>query len=310
MTAEERELWLIDRQRGVGGSDWGILTRCSKWGSIPDLYFEKRDGVVKPEPAKLINRIPLERGHLMEPLVARIFAEETGCQVFHNAKNMMTWDPTGLPIFVTPDAMIIYPDGTRGGAEFKYSVGRGIQKWLDEGIPEMYVQQVQMCMHVYGFDQWELAYMLNDDYNHITLYRDQEKIDRLIVVGCDFMNHVANGTIPTIEKEEEWDRFMRTSVKDTSIEASDECMTLLKNIILSEDILARQKADKEVTEKYIASSKFTLKQYMQDNETLTYNGSPVVVYKTIANGNRPFTLKRKELKAITAAEEMLDVVEE
>ena len=73
------EEWLSYRRRGIGGSDAAAILGISPWRTARDLYYEKLS-VVKADMDE--NWAALEMGHLLEDLVARIFAKKTGLHIF------------------------------------------------------------------------------------------------------------------------------------------------------------------------------------------------------------------------------------
>ena len=73
------EEWLSYRRRGIGGSDATAILGISPWRTARDLYYDKLN-VVKADMDE--NWVALEMGHLLEDLVARIFAKKTGLHIF------------------------------------------------------------------------------------------------------------------------------------------------------------------------------------------------------------------------------------
>ena len=76
---QSNEEWLSYRRRGIGGSDAAAILGISLWRTARDLYYDKLS-VVKADMDE--NWVALEMGHLLEDLVARIFAKKTGLRIF------------------------------------------------------------------------------------------------------------------------------------------------------------------------------------------------------------------------------------
>ena len=77
LTEEE---WLSYRRRGIGGSDVAALLGISPWRTARDLYYDKLNvAAVEDEEG---NWVALEMGHLLEPLVAKIFERKTGYKIY------------------------------------------------------------------------------------------------------------------------------------------------------------------------------------------------------------------------------------
>ena len=71
--------WLAYRRRGIGGSDVAAILGISPFRTARDLYDDKLNIASVADDAG--NWVALEMGHLLEPLVARIFAKKTGLDV-------------------------------------------------------------------------------------------------------------------------------------------------------------------------------------------------------------------------------------
>ena len=72
--------WLAYRRRGIGGSDVAAIFGISPFRTARDLYDDKLNIASAADDAG--NWVALEMGHLLEPLVARIFAKKTGLEVY------------------------------------------------------------------------------------------------------------------------------------------------------------------------------------------------------------------------------------
>ena len=71
--------WLEYRRKGLGGSDAAAVLNLSPFRTARDLYYDKLGIVTADDQA---NWVALEVGTLLEPLVARIFAEKTGLKIY------------------------------------------------------------------------------------------------------------------------------------------------------------------------------------------------------------------------------------
>lgn len=69
------EEWLAYRRKGIGGSDVAALLGISPWRTARDLYYDKLNIVAVEDNED--NWVALEMGHLLEPLVAKIFQHRT-----------------------------------------------------------------------------------------------------------------------------------------------------------------------------------------------------------------------------------------
>lgn len=78
------EDWLDYRRRGIGGSDVSAIFGTSPFRTARDLYYDKLNiASVEDDEG---NWVAMEMGHLLEPLVAKIFERKTGYRVYQIKK--------------------------------------------------------------------------------------------------------------------------------------------------------------------------------------------------------------------------------
>ena len=101
------EEWLSYRRRGIGGSDAAAILGISPWRTARDLYYDKLN-VVKADMDE--NWVALEMGHLLEDLVAQIFAKKTGLHIF---QRKIMFQHTLYPWMLADlDYLVELPDGS------------------------------------------------------------------------------------------------------------------------------------------------------------------------------------------------------
>lgn len=126
-TAElTREEWLNYRRQGIGGSDAAAVLGVSPFTTARDLYYDKRGIVSAIEDDS--NWVQLEVGHLLEDLVARIFAKKTDYRIFQIKK--MFRHPVHTFMLADLDYFVELPDGTTAILEIKTSATRSQLKRL------------------------------------------------------------------------------------------------------------------------------------------------------------------------------------
>ena len=108
------EEWLSYRRRGIGGSDAAAILGISPWRTARDLYYDKLN-VVKADMDE--NWVALEMGHLLEDLVARIFAKKTGLHIFQ--RKVMFQHPLYPWMLADLDYLVELPDGSNAILEIK-----------------------------------------------------------------------------------------------------------------------------------------------------------------------------------------------
>ena len=75
-----RDEWLRARHMGIGGSDTGAILGVSPWESRYTLWKEK----TSPQPDQSPPTDAMADGNLMEPVIAEIFAEQSGMVVLED----------------------------------------------------------------------------------------------------------------------------------------------------------------------------------------------------------------------------------
>ena len=109
------EDWLDYRRRGIGGSDVSAIFGTSPFRTARDLYYDKLNiASVEDDEG---NWVAMEMGHLLEPLVAKIFERKTGYRVYQIKK--MFQHPQYPWMLADVDYFVELPDGTTAILEIK-----------------------------------------------------------------------------------------------------------------------------------------------------------------------------------------------
>lgn len=134
------EEWLAYRRKGIGGSDVAALLGISPWRTARDLYFDKLNIVAVEDNED--NWVALEMGHLLEPLVAKIFQHRTGYKVYQIKK--MFQHPQYSWMLADVDYFVELPDGSTAILEIKTTNYNARDNWWlngEETVPVYYEAQ-------------------------------------------------------------------------------------------------------------------------------------------------------------------------
>ena len=101
------EDWLDYRRRGIGGSDGSAIFGTSPFRTARDLYYDKLN--IASVEDDVGNWVAMEMGHLLEPLVAKIFERKTGYRVYQIKK--MFQHPQYPWMLADVDYFVELPDG-------------------------------------------------------------------------------------------------------------------------------------------------------------------------------------------------------
>lgn len=188
--------WLLERRKGIGGSD--VAAVLSEGYGCPRALFLDKSGV-EPDYQHTEAELGLfERGHALEPLIARKFAQETGLKV----RNMPTRVSTERPwMRVNVDRMIHSLDDGMGPGylECKTANQHVFTNMLEEGMPPHYILQVQHGLAVTGW-KWGYFAVLEPytfGFLHFRYERNEKLINEVILPFEDsFWKRVRAGDIP------------------------------------------------------------------------------------------------------------------
>lgn len=183
-----RDQFLKERMRGVGGSDSPIIVGFSGRKTVTELYLEKR-GEVAPEP----DNASMRAGRMLEPVVRQWYAEETGRTV--SVPNDLMVHPKHAFIIGHPDGLI---HGEARGYEGK--TARSDFGWGEPGtdqIPQDYVVQVQHYMLLTALPVFDVAVLIGGvDFRIYEVPADREIHEAIVDGAADFWARVQRGEPP------------------------------------------------------------------------------------------------------------------
>lgn len=109
ITTLTEDQWLDWRRKGIGGSDVAVALNSSPYRTARELYYDKIGVVMADEgPDKSIT---FQIGHLLEDVVAQIFAKKTGLSVFED--HWMYQHPIFPFLIADVDRFVMLPDGRK-----------------------------------------------------------------------------------------------------------------------------------------------------------------------------------------------------
>lgn len=167
----KEEDWLNWRRQGIGGSDSSAVMGYSPFCTTRDLYYDKRD--IRPAVDEEPNWVTLKVGHLLEPLVAEIFARQTGYRVYQIQK--MFRHPLFPFMQADVDFFLETDDGRHGLLECKTSHPNNKVKWENDTIPYNYELQCRHYMAVMNLDfAWIACLFSNSESDFVKRYLERD----------------------------------------------------------------------------------------------------------------------------------------
>jgi len=188
--------WLEERRKGLGGSDSPVILGVSPWRDQVDLYYDKIG-----EAPEVEETAPMKRGTALEPIIADIYAKETG--------RRLRVEPEMLRhgcMHANIDRAIDSTPGMHlspGVLEIKAPGLHQFGKCKREGIPDYYIIQLQHYLAVTGFNWGSFAIFSAERWDLLWFDVDRdEEIISMIRHGClTFWDHVQSRTPPKVDKE-------------------------------------------------------------------------------------------------------------
>ena len=184
-----REQWLIERRKGIGGSDASAIMGQNPWASPLTVYLDKLEIVPEKEETEA-----MRQGTDCEEVVARRFERETGIKV--KRCNKMFSHPEYPWMLANIDRQIVCKGFV--GLECKTTSPFNKTDFESGEVPPNYFWQCQHYMAVTGAKEWYLAVMVFSTSFHIfRIARDENAINALVDAERIFWHdHVLAGEPP------------------------------------------------------------------------------------------------------------------
>lgn len=196
---EEREIWLKQRDKSIGGSEIAKILGLSKYGSAITVWEEKL-GLCE----KFKGNIHTKFGNRMEPIIRDFvqedFKEATGINLktyeypymmVSKEYDFISANIDGIGIldkeFEYSESKFINPD-TLIGLEIKTASEALRKLWDGEEIPSEYYCQVQWYMYVTGLKFFMIIYMIGKEIRWKVVPRCDEDIDVMVNEAVRFWN--------------------------------------------------------------------------------------------------------------------------
>ena len=206
LESSDRNGWLRNRTRGIGGSDAAAILGLSPNKSNVQLYEEKM-GLAKPE--DISDKPYVKYGVAAEPLIRELFAlDYPEYEVTHHEHRILQSKSHPFMLASLDGELVDRTTGRRGVLEIKTtSILQASQrdKW-NERIPDNYYCQVLHYLLVTGWDFAILRAHLRSEWGEekstsIRHYRIERRdvqadLDYLLTEETRFWQHIVDGKMP------------------------------------------------------------------------------------------------------------------
>ncbi|KKI88642.1 hypothetical protein WQ54_31150 [Bacillus sp. SA1-12] len=194
--------WLMERMKGIGGSDVGIILGLNKYRTPFELWLEKTGQV---DPVQLDNEA-IYWGNEMENVVAKEFEKRTGKKV--RRTNFMFSHPEYPYIRANVDRMVV---GESAVLECKTASAFLAKEWEVNEVPDTYLVQVQHYLGVTGKQKGYIAVLIGGNR---FVWKEVERDDELIKMIFDaekhfWEYHVLQGNPPELDGSTAAEKYLK-----------------------------------------------------------------------------------------------------
>jgi putative phage-type endonuclease len=184
----ERQEWLEERRKGIGGSDAAKVLGISPYGGPLSVFMDKTGRSPEPEESEA-----MEMGVELEETVARVFTKRTGLAV--SRAGGMLRHPDHPWMLANVDRLI---DGENKGLECKTAHFMKGKQWEGDELPDEYYAQVQHYMCVAGWGScWIAALIGGQRFKCLEVARNEDFIAAMVEAEREFWHgHVLKDMPP------------------------------------------------------------------------------------------------------------------
>ena len=263
-----REQFLANRRKGIGGSDAAAVLGLSKWKTAYDVFLDKT-GQSEPTP----DNDAMLWGRLLEPVIRQQYADRTGREVAMPSMLTMADKPY----------IVANVDGLCADRVLEIKTARTSKDWGEEGTDEVPMQYFLQCQHylmVTGKPVADVAVLIGSaDFRIYTVEANEKLFGVMQTAYAEFWNnHVLTGNPPeAVSYADAVARYKQSNGQ--SIEATPEIVAAL-------DALADASERVKEAEKLEEDLKGKIMTFMGENETLTVDGLTRVSWKTAKAAER------------------------
>jgi putative phage-type endonuclease len=176
----DRNTWLQERKKGIGGSDAAAALGLSRWKTPFQVYIEKTEEIQSDQEEN-------ERmywGNVMEDVIAKEFERRTGKKV--RRRNAILQHEEFPFMLANLDREVV---SENAGLECKNANEYALREWEGEEVPLEYLIQCNHYMAVTGCEKWYIATLIGGNkYKYKEILRDEALIQAIIEGEQRFWN--------------------------------------------------------------------------------------------------------------------------
>ncbi len=192
--AKDHDEWLTLRQGGIGSSEVGTILGVNPYDTPYQLWLRKTGQM----PAKEENTA-MRMGHLLEPVVAQLYEEQTGNKVIKKTAADFVVVNDYFPFMkASPDRYV--HKGSRKGKMLLECKTTNLN--VDEdNLPKSWFCQVQYLLACSGLEEGAIAWLKHGrEFGYLPIVRDDDFVNFMLEkVDSFWQRSVVNGEPPSLD---------------------------------------------------------------------------------------------------------------
>lgn len=278
-----RNEWLMERTKGIGGSDAGIILGLNKYRTAFELWLEKTGQV---DPVEIDNEA-IYWGNEMENVVAKEFEKRTEKKV--RRTNFMFSHPEFSFIKANVDRLVV---GESAVLECKTASAYLTKEWESDEIPATYLVQVQHYLGVTGKQKGYIAVLIGGNrFIWKEIERDEELIQMIFEAEKNFWEvNVLGGQPPTLDGSSAAEKYLKEKYERAEEKKEIVLPGEYKELLIQ---YGRIKSDEKLIKTAKTEIENKVKEQLKNAETGIVNGFVVSWKNQIQNRVDAKVLKEK-----------------
>lgn len=271
----DRQKWLAERRKGVGGSDAAAAIGLSKWMTPLELWLDKRGELIREETSSM------RWGITLEPIVRQEYCNQTGAEVL--VPEAIYQHSQHAFAIINLDGLVLSRDRIYEGKTSRTGEGWG-EPGTDE-VPPEYNLQVQHGMAITGLPMADIAVLIGgSDFRIYCVEADLDLQQMMLEREAEFWQMVVDERPPEpttpADVKLRWKMATAGKQAEADMELANDCLSLRD----LKDALKAGEAQKESLEAKLQTA-------MMDAAELVWNGETLATWKNV-NANPRFDLER------------------
>jgi putative phage-type endonuclease len=261
----DRQQWLAERRKGIGGSDSAAAVGLSKWTTRLELFLDKRGELEKHETPQM------RWGTALEQPIRQEYCNQTGAEVL--IPDAIYQHPEHKFALVNLDGIVINRDRI-----FEAKTARSGDGWGEPGtdeVPAEYLLQAQHGMAITGLPATDIAVLIaGSDFRIYVVEADRSLQSMLLEREEEFWDMVEQNTPPEPTTLEDVKLRWRVAQAGVAVEADDMLAAAAVGLRSWKDTLKSVEAKKDELEAKLQAA-------MKDAAELTWGGETLATWKNV-----------------------------